>query len=78
MNDPASPLPPTGYVRLHQLIGDPGKGLPGIIPMSKSTLLRLVRNGQFPAPVKLSPMISAWRVEDIREWLNSLGKQDPT
>jgi len=78
MNEPLLPLPLTGYVRLKQLIGDPRNGCPGILPISKSTLLRMVRTGKFPAPVRLSTMITAWRVEDVREWMASRGKQKPT
>jgi predicted DNA-binding transcriptional regulator AlpA len=30
----------------------------------------MVKAGKFPAPVKLSQRVTAWRVEDIREWMN--------
>ena len=52
-------LPETGYVRQSQLI-------PAIFPFSSSTLWRKVKAGTFPRPVKISPRITAWRVEDIR------------
>ena len=52
----------TGYVRQAQLI-------PAIIPFSAATLWRNVRMGTFPAPVKLSERVTAWRVEDVREWM---------
>lgn len=58
----ATTLPADGYVRLAQLI-------PGILPFSPATLWRKVKNGSFPQPVKLSDRITAWRVEDIREWM---------
>ncbi len=57
-------LPATGYVRQSQLI-------PTIIPFSSATLWRKVRAGQFPRPVKLSERVTAWRVDDIREWMQS-------
>jgi predicted DNA-binding transcriptional regulator AlpA len=28
-----------------------------------------VAQGNFPKPLKLGPRITAWRVEDIREWI---------
>lgn len=57
-------LPAVGYVRQAQLI-------PHILPFSPATLWRKVKNGSFPRPVKLSDRITAWKVEDIRCWMNS-------
>ncbi len=57
-------LPETGYLRQSQLI-------PHIIPFSAATLWREVKAGRFPAPVKLSSRITAWRVEGIREWMGN-------
>lgn len=62
-------LPATGYVRKTDLVGRPSKGIRGLIPFSPTTLWRKVRAGEFPAPVKLSAGVTAWRVEDIREWM---------
>lgn len=55
-------LPAAGFIRQAQLI-------PGIVPISHATLWRKVKDGSFPAPVKLSPRVTAWRVEDVRAWL---------
>ena len=57
-------LPKTGYIRQAQLI-------PSIVPFSSATLWRKVKVGDFPQPVKLSERITAWRVEDIRVWMES-------
>ncbi|MBW7924868.1 MAG: AlpA family phage regulatory protein [Burkholderiaceae bacterium] len=54
-------LPPTGFVRQAHVLS--------LIPISRSTLWRQVSAGSFPAPVKLSPSITAWRVEDVRKWM---------
>lgn len=56
-------LPPTGYVRLKQLVSN-------IIPFSPATLWRKVKAQTFPAPVKLSAGVTAWKVEDIRAWIS--------
>jgi hypothetical protein len=64
-------LPETGFVRQSQLVGRPGQ--PGPIPFSAATLWRKVKAGLFPAPVKLSEGITAWRVEDVRKWIESAG-----
>ena len=39
------------------------------ISVSKSTLHRLRRRGEFPAAIRLAPNAIAWRREDINEWL---------
>lgn len=60
-------LPPTGYLRLRQIIGSPKIGIPPLIPVSKSTWWAGVRSGRYPKPVRtLGPHITAWRIEDIR------------
>lgn len=61
---PLGDLPATGYVRQSQLI-------PAIVPFSSATLWRNVKAGTFPMPVKLSDRVTAWRVEDVREWMRS-------
>lgn len=68
-------LPQTGFVRLPLLVGDPKRGIPGILPFSASTLWRRVRAGTFPAPVKLSERVTCWRAEAIRQFLDEQGRQ---
>ena len=55
------PLPEIGFVRLANLLAPAGP-----IPVSKSTWWNGVKTGRFPKPIKLSPRITVWRVEDIR------------
>jgi len=43
----------------------------GLLPFSASTLWRKVRRGAFPAPIKVSPNVTAWRVRDVRKWLSA-------
>ena len=61
-------LPETGFVRLIQIIGNPKASppTPAIIPVGRSTWWAGVRSGRYPAPVRLGPGVTAWRVEDIR------------
>jgi predicted DNA-binding transcriptional regulator AlpA len=62
-------LPETGFLRLHQIIGNPKAKppIPAIIPVSKSTWWDGVKSGRYPQPVRsLGKRITAWRVEDIR------------
>lgn len=61
-------LPPTGYLRLHQILGNPKAKppIPAIYPVCKSTWWSGVKSGRFPKPVKLGPRTTGWRVEDIK------------
>src|SRR3546814_11448105 len=66
------PLPETGYLRLHQIIGRPARNgwpaIPALIPVSRSTWWAGVKSGRYPQPVHtLGPNITAGRVEDVRE-----------
>lgn len=70
-----SSLPAEGYVRLPQIIGNPKAvpPIPAAFPVSRSTWLAGVKSGRFPKPVKLGPRTTAWRVEDIRNLIQSAG-----
>lgn len=64
-------LPETGYIRQKDIVGDKTASppIPAIIPISKSTLWSWIKDGKFPKPVKLGPRCTAWRVEDIRAFI---------
>ncbi len=64
-------LPETGFLRLSQIIGNPEKGIPPLIPVKKSTWWAGVKSGRYPQPVKLGPRVTAWRVEDLRTFIAS-------
>jgi prophage regulatory protein len=68
-------LPQTGYLRLPQIVGNPKAEppIPAVIPISKSSWWQGVKDGRYPAPVKLGPRTTAWRVEDIRALIDELG-----
>lgn len=63
--DMAPVLPQTGFVREARLLL--------FLPFSHSTLWRMVGAKTFPAPVKISGRITAWRAEDIRAWIEEQG-----
>ena len=56
-------LPAQGMSRASQLIP--------FLPFGSSTLWAWSRDGRFPAPVRLSPTMTAWRNVDVIEWLES-------
>ena len=55
-------LPASGYIRQSRLLAE-------VVPISGATLWRKVKAGTFPQPVKLSERVTAWRVEDVRQWM---------
>lgn len=57
-------LPAVGFVRLADVLK--------IVPVGKTAWYQGVKEGRFPAPVKLSKRASGYRVEDIRALLDSL------
>ena len=72
MTDQATPaLPATGFLRQSHLLGNPAKGILPLIPFSAATLWRKVKAKKFPEPVKLSDNVTAWRVEDVRAWIEN-------
>lgn len=64
LHSQAAPLPEIGFIRQAQLI-------PAIVPFSNATLWRKVKDGTFPAPVKLSPRVTAWEASKIRAWIEA-------
>ena len=71
-----SQLPTAGYLRLPQIIGDARRGIPALIPVSRSTWWAGVKSGRYPQPTRsLGTRITAWSVDDIRELIESVGKQ---
>lgn len=59
-------LPQTGFLRLAQVLQ--------FIPVARSTWWQGVRDGRYPASVKLGPRTTAWKVEDIRAFIEKAGK----
>jgi prophage regulatory protein len=56
-------LPDCEYIRQAELLK--------ILPFSSSTLYRMVLGKEFPSPMKLSARVKAWRVVDVRHWLDA-------
>lgn len=69
-----SSLPAEGFVRIAQIVGDPPR-VPAIIPVSRSHLLRMVRTGAFPPPIKVAPRLAMWPVAAVRAWMAEQAKE---
>lgn len=42
-----------------------------VLKISDSTLKRLIRKGEFPKPIKISPRVHAWFEEDVINYIVS-------
>jgi prophage regulatory protein len=54
-------IPATGFLRQKQVLK--------FIPISKSNLWLMVREGRFPRPIKLGPRTTVWKAEELREYI---------
>ncbi len=52
-----APLPATGFLRLKDVLK--------LVPISRSSFLQRVKDGDYPQPHNLGPRTVAWRIEDI-------------
>lgn len=59
-------LPSEGFVRLSQILV--------VFPVSRSAWWAGVKSGRYPAPKKLGPHTTAWRVQDIRALIEQAAK----
>jgi hypothetical protein len=59
-------FPRFGFVTIKDIVS------PGPVPYGKSTFWAGVKSGRFPAPIRLSPRRTVWRVEDIRKLIHEL------
>ena len=61
-----STIPETGFLRLPEVLS--------LIPVSATVWWEGVRTGRYPKGIKLSARCTAWRAEDIRALIDSIGK----
>ena len=57
-------LPPQGLSRAKDILP--------FLPFGRTTLHEWSKEGRFPASIKLSPTMVAWRNCEVRDWLNKL------
>ena len=59
------------YYRIKQLATDGNSK--GLLPVSKATIWRWVKEGRFPRPKQLGPRVTAWLATDVDGWVNKPG-----
>lgn len=62
-------LPQKGFVRLPQILS--------VIPVGRSTWWLWVKQKKAPAGLKIGPMITVWKCEDIHALIERLGQDTP-
>ena len=65
------------YYRIWQILGNKKANPPvePLLPISRTAFYNGIKSKIYPPPVRLSARVSAWRVEDIRKLLESLGRE---
>jgi len=63
----------TGFYSIYQIIGHKKRGIPPIIPVSRSTFLKGIDEGLFPKPVYLSPKTKRWLHSEIKAYVANGG-----
>jgi predicted DNA-binding transcriptional regulator AlpA len=58
-------LPKHGFIRTRHLLP--------VLDISRATLSRWIKSGIFPKPITLGQKITAFKVEDVRAFLDSQG-----
>jgi prophage regulatory protein len=47
------------------------QALCALVGMSKSTIYKMMAEGKFPRPVRMGPVLVAWRASDVAAWQRS-------
>lgn len=59
------------FLRIRDIIGDAKRGIEARIPVSPSTWWKGVKDGRFPAPIKLGEKTTVWREADINALIDN-------
>ena len=62
-NELISTLPPQGMSRAKEILP--------FLPFGRTTLHEWSRDGQFPAGIKLTPTMVAWKNSEVLAWIES-------
>ena len=62
-------LPDIGFVRVPTILE--------VLPISRAGWWQGVKDGKYPAGIKLGPRTTVWRVEDISALIKKLGEKNP-
>lgn len=55
----------SAYLRVSEIANNRRTGKNGMLPVSAATWWKWVAEGKAPAPIKLSPGVTVWRLADV-------------
>ena len=61
---------------ISDLANNPSTGTKGLLKVSRTTLWRMVKAGDFPPPLNISKGVKGWRLSTVHEWLNQKAGQE--
>ena len=70
ISNSTSNLPETGFIRLPTVQKITGTAV--------STIWLWVKKGLFPKPHKIGPNTTAWKIEEVRQWIEDKSKREET
>jgi len=73
--DETGRLKPGYFLKLRDIEVSPSKGRRGLVPYSRATIYRMMNEGRFPRPIKLSTQSAAWLSEDIQAVRDGIARQ---
>jgi predicted DNA-binding transcriptional regulator AlpA len=65
----------SNLLRIHQIIGDPDRGIEPLIPVKRTSWYAGIKRGDYPKPVRIGPRLVAWRSSDIRKLVEQQPEQ---
>jgi predicted DNA-binding transcriptional regulator AlpA len=65
-------LSDSALLALPQIVGDRKRGIPALVPISRSSWWSGVKEGKYPKPVRISSRRVAWRSSDIAALLERI------
>ena len=57
------------FLKINEIVGDNG-----ILPISKASWYRGIKEGYYPEPVKIGKRASVWRSDDIQDLIERMNK----
>ncbi|MBQ4568403.1 MAG: AlpA family phage regulatory protein [Desulfovibrio sp.] len=60
-------IPASGFLRLNQILK--------LFPISKSAWWKGCSTGRYPKPIKLGPRTTVWRADEIRSFIENVGRE---
>ena len=61
-----------GFFRINKIVRCKNSQVNPLIPISSSAWWAGIKNGKYPAPIKLGPRTTVWRASEIKKLIEDL------